>query len=350
MTDMPYFLDTDYLTHVLKDALHQASPTGMTDGMATLIEQELLKLGLSSSRTLRGAVKAVIPGGQSELPALAFSAHMDTLGAMVRQVKENGRLAVAPIGTWSARFAEGARVSVIKEDGGAIRGTILPLRASGHRYSKEVDTQPSDWDNLEVRLDVDSEQSQTTLALGIEVGDFVCVDPQPEFNGEYINSRFLDNKAAIASLLTSVKALMDHQLTPKRDIHLYFTNSEEVGTGAGHIVANNVGDLVAIDLAVMGPGQSSHPKGVTLAMMDLSGPYNRHLIRDLESVCNAKDIAYSKDIFRYYYSDTHSATIAGADCRMALICYACDSSHGWERTHQQSLLSVSQLAFYMMQR
>lgn len=349
MTDPLYSLDNSYLINILKGALQQSSPTGMTDSMAEFIQKELLNLGISSSRTRRGALKAVIPGHHSSLPALAFSAHMDTLGAMVRQVKDNARLAIAPIGTWSARFAEGARVSVITTKAEVIRGTILPLRASGHRYNKEVDTQPSDWDNLEVRLDVDAAEPEAILALGLEVGDFICVDPQPEFNGDYINSRFLDNKAAIAALLTSVKALIDYQLTPNRDIHLYFTNSEEVGTGAGHIVAPNVGDLVAIDLAVMGPGQSSHPKGVTLAMMDLSGPYNRHLIRDMQSLCTENNIAYSKDIFRYYYSDTHSATIAGADCRMALICYACDSSHGWERTHQQSLLSVSQLAFYLMQ-
>ncbi|WP_198150867.1 hypothetical protein [Caldimonas taiwanensis] len=65
-------------------------------------------------------------------PDRAIVAHLDTRGAMVKQLKPNGRLELVPMGDGSSRFAEGARVTPYGDDGLMCRGTILPCKASSH--------------------------------------------------------------------------------------------------------------------------------------------------------------------------------------------------------------------------
>ncbi|MFX6040553.1 hypothetical protein ABTE96_21525, partial [Acinetobacter baumannii] len=65
--------------------------------------------------TRRGTIRATLRGNSANSgmgPDCAIVAHLDTLGAMVRELKPNGRLALAPIGTWSSRWAEGGRVTL----------------------------------------------------------------------------------------------------------------------------------------------------------------------------------------------------------------------------------------------
>jgi peptidase M42 family hydrolase len=334
-------MTSSYLLSTLENLLEIPSPCGMCDAIVEHVALKLSGLGIESRKTRRGALCALFRG-KSTKPALAFSAHLDTLGAMVQGIRDNGRPLLTPIGNWSARFAEGARVSVHLERKPVVRGSILPRKASGHRFNHEVDNQPSTWENLELRLDADTESPKETLELGIQVGDMVSIDPQHEFleNG-YLVSRFLDNKAAVAVLLTALSKMQANGTKPERDIHLIFSVSEEIGTGAGHMVAPEVADLVTLDIAVNAQGQNAHNHGVTIVLKDAAGPYDRSLSRQLLRICQDHDIVHSRDVFRHYFSDAHSAALAGADCRMALACFACDSSHGWERTHVQSLLELT---------
>ena len=85
--------------------------------------------------TRRGAIRATLKGKQPR-PARAIVAHLDTLGAMVREIKSNGRLGIVPIGHWSSRFAEGGRLTVFT-DKGQVRGTCLPLKTSGHAFGPD---------------------------------------------------------------------------------------------------------------------------------------------------------------------------------------------------------------------
>jgi putative aminopeptidase FrvX len=157
------------------------------------VSGELNRLGVEFEITRRGAIRAYTRG-RNEQPGRAIISHLDTLGAQVKYLKDNGRLELVPIGHWSARFAEGARCTIFSEQG-TYRGTILPLKASGHTYADEVDTQPTGWPYVELRVDAFARTAAEVEHLGIEVGDIVAIDPQPEFldNG-FIVSRHLDNK------------------------------------------------------------------------------------------------------------------------------------------------------------
>lgn len=336
-------IDTNYLQDVLSRLLAIPSPSGMTETVVEATCQELERLNIGYERTRRGAIRAFIKGTH-DAPHRAIAAHLDTLGAMVKRLKPNGRLNLVPVGTWSPRFAEGARVTIHTESGKTFRGTVLPLKASGHTFHKEVDSQPVAWDNLEIRIDEDCSDHDTLKALGIRVGDLISLDPNLEITSSgYINSRYLDDKAGVACVLAALKAMVDDKAAPQLNTHIFFTITEEVGSGAAHIVSAEVAELVSVDNGAMAPGQNTCEFGVTVAMLDSSGPFDRALTQHLIELCKRDDLTFSRDIFNFYRSDGATAQEAGHDLRVGLICFGLDASHGYERTHIRSLQTVAQL-------
>ncbi|PRD42947.1 osmoprotectant NAGGN system M42 family peptidase [Phyllobacterium phragmitis] len=335
-------IDADYLLGQLRTILSIDSPTGYTDNAVRYCSRELERLGLKPELTRRGAIRAVSQGGRRE-GARAIVSHIDTLGAQVKAIKSNGRLELVPIGHWSARFAEGARVTIYGYEK-ILRGTILPLKASGHTFNEEVDTQPTGWGFVELRIDAPTTSAEETVALGIDIGDIVAVDPQSEFldNG-FINSRHLDDKAGVAIMLATIEAFERSGAVAPVDVHWLFTIAEEVGVGASSVIRPDVASLVAVDNGTTAPGQNSSEFGVTICMADQSGPFDYHLTRQLTELCQKNGIKYRKDIFRYYRSDSASALEAGHDIRTALVTFGIDASHGYERIHLDALRSVGEL-------
>ena len=335
-------IDCDYLVERLTELLAVPSPTGYTDEIVRLCSREIKKLGLEVEITRRGAIRAVRQGGYRR-GARGIISHLDTLGAQVKLLKPNGRLELVPIGNWSARFAEGGRTTIFSENG-TYRGTVLPLKASGHTFNDGVDLQPVSWDNVEIRVDAMARDEKDLHKLGIAVGDIVAFDTQSEFldNG-FIVSRHLDNKAGVAVMLAALEALNRENATTPVDIHWLFTIAEEVGVGASSILTPEIASMVTVDNGTTAPGQNSSEFGVTIAMADQTGPFDWHLTRKLVSICREYDIHFQKDIFRYYRSDSASALEAGHDVRSALVTFGVDGSHGYERIHIHALRSVAEL-------
>jgi len=334
-------IDIDYLREKLAALMRIPSPTGYTDSVVRYVCGELEHLGLAYDLTRRGAIRARLPG-HDLTSARAIVSHVDTLGAQVKAIKPNGRLELVPIGHWSARFAEGARTTVFT-DAGAYRGTILPLHASGHTYGEAVDSLPVGWEYVELRIDAYAMNPEDVRRLGIEIGDIVAIDPQPEFLGNgFIVSRHLDNKGGVAIMLAAIQAMVQAD-PPPVDIYWMFTIAEEVGHGAASILLPNIASLVAVDNGTSAPGQNSSEFGVTISMADMTGPFDFHLTRKLAALCRDNDIRFQKDVFRYYRSDSASAVEAGADVRTALVTFGVDASHGYERIHMHALRSLAEL-------
>lgn len=335
-------IDTAYLADMLRGLLAIPSPSGYTDEAVRYVAEQIHAIGLDSVLTRRGAIRALVQGTKSK-PSRAFISHVDTLGAQVKALKDNGRLELVRIGHWSSRFAEGARVTLFSSHG-SYRGTILPLKASGHTFNNEIDTQPVSWDNIELRVDALCYSRSDLMDLGIAVGDFVAIDPQPEFleNG-YIVSRHLDDKAGVATMLAAMKSLIDGNVKIPVDTYFIFSISEEVGHGASSVLDKDTAALVTVDNGTTAPGQNSSEFGVTVAMADSSGPFDYHLTQKLLRLSGEFGISHQRDIFRYYRCDSASAIEAGNDIRTALISFGVDGSHGYERIHMQSLRSIAEL-------
>jgi len=335
-------LDTDYLLDTLKTLLGIHSPAGYTDPIVRVVCGLLNDLGVAFELTRRGAIRATIPGRQQG-PERAVVTHLDTLGGMVKELKENGRLAMVPVGTWSPRFAEGGRVSIFT-DNRIFRGQVLPLKASGHTYNDDIDTQPISWENVEVRVDERVSSQRGLEMLGICIGDFIGFDAAVEtFPNGFINARHLDNKAGVAAVLAATKYIRDTGLELPVDLHLLFTISEEVGSGASAVLHGDVAEMITIDNGTTAPGQASSEFGVTIAMADSTGPFDYHLTHHLLNLCATNGIPCGRDIFRYYRCDSASAVEAGNDIRTALVTFGVDGSHGYERTNLDSLLCVAWL-------
>jgi peptidase M42 family hydrolase len=321
-------VDVAYLADVLKRLLETPSPSGYTDTIVRLACDELGRLGVQYELTRRGAIRARLPGAEQK-GARALVAHLDTLGAQVKFL--------------SSRFAEGARCTLFTERG-SFRGSILSLKASGHTYNEEVDTQPTSWPNVELRVDALARTRRDLAKLGIAIGDTVAIDTRAEFlaNG-YIVSRHLDDKAGCAAMFAALKALVEGGSKLPVDTVFIFSISEEVGVGASSVLTQDVASLVTVDNGTTAPGQASDEFGVTIGMADQTGPYDYHLTRKLIKLCRENDIAYQQDVFRYYRSDSASAIEAGHDVRTALIAFGIDASHGHERIHMHALRSLAEL-------
>ena len=345
-------IDMDYVQEVLVRLLRTPSPTGRTDQVMQLVGEQLDLLGIPFELTRRGVIVAELTGESPAAPDRTIVVHGDTIGCMVRQLKDNGRLAVVPVGTHSARFAEGARVTIFIDDLDQrfYTGTVLPLLASGHRWGDAVDEQGVGWEQVEVRVDEDVHDAAGLAALGIDVGDFVAFDATPEITASgFVKSRHLDDKAGIAAALGAFKAIRDHSVVLPVNAHLLVTISEEVGLGATHGIDEHVAELVSIDVAVVAPGQQSTERTVNVAMHDSSGPFDYHLSRRLLALAAEHGIDHRRDLYGFYRSDTASALQAGAHSRAALVGAGIDASHGHERTHLDGIRHTAELIAVYLQ-
>lgn len=340
-------IDADYLKNTLLELLAIPSPSGLTDEIVHYTCGKLDAMGVAYELTRRGTIRAIVrrtlPERRRQSPACAIVAHLDTLGAMVREIKPNGRLSLMPIGTWSSRWAEGGRVTLFTESS-RFRGSVLPLLASGHVYNEAVDSQPVSWDQLELRVDEQMQCADDAARLGIQIGDMVAFDPLPEWldNG-YIVSRYLDDKAGVAALLAALKAIADSGVPVPMDCHAVFTLTEEVGSGARAVIEDDVSEVIGVDIGPVAAGQGASERGVTIPLMDSAGPHDYHLTRRLLALCKEHDIHTNRDVFRFYHSDAGAAVSAGHDVRTALLCFGTDASHGYERTHISVLVNLAEL-------
>ena len=350
MLPRPLTVDMPWVQDVLLRLLRTPSPSGRTDAVVQLVGDVLDELEVPFRLTRRGALLAPVGGG-NEPGERAVVVHADTIGAMVDRCKPNGRLAISPIGTWSARFAEGGRVVVLTDDPDRhLTGTVLPLKASGHAYGDEVDTQGVGWDHVEVRIDEPVDDAEGLAALGIQVGDFVAFDADPVVTpSRYVKARHLDGKAGVAAALGALKSLVEHDAPMPHRAHIMVTLAEEVGHGASHGLGPEVAEMVSIDNGVMAPGQHTMERGVTIAMRDQTGPFDYHLTRRLLTLCEQANIPAVRDTFRYYRSDVAAALEAGAETRAALIAFGLDASHGHERSHLDTVQAVAELTALYLQ-
>jgi len=78
-------IDMAYLIDHLVRLLRTPSPTGNTERAIVLVEEAFHALGLPTERTNKGALWALMRGRALDRPR-GLSGHVDTLGAMVKEI------------------------------------------------------------------------------------------------------------------------------------------------------------------------------------------------------------------------------------------------------------------------
>lgn len=334
-------IDHEYLIEFLVKLLNIPSPTGFAEPAIAFMETELSQFSqLQLSRTRRGALVAKW-GVDSSLPPVALTAHVDTLGAVVKEIKPSGRLRLSRIGgvEWPTVETEG--VWIFASNGQKIRGSVLVETASGHIFGSDMTRTPRDDDHMEVRLDARTVSEKETRALGISIGNCVAFDPRVEVTNGFIRSRHLDDKACVASIVSAIKSLADGGRSPARTVYFHISNYEEVGLGASAGIPSDVAELVVVDMAVVGKGQESDEFSATLCIKDAGGVYHEGLNKKLRAIAEKNSIPYKTDVYRFYVSDGEVFWRAGGDAALALIGPGIDASHNYERTHMDALTATT---------
>lgn len=339
MTALPP-IDIPYLLNFLTRLLNTPSPTGYTEEAIAFVEQELSAFPLQLTRTRKGALVARWQGRFDDTPR-ALTAHVDTLGAMVKEIKPNGRLKLTRIGGLLLNGVETEGCWVLCNDGRRVRGSYLFEEASVHVYGNKVNETRRSEDNMEVRLDARTTSCEETRALGIQVGDFVAFDPRVEVVDGFVRSRFLDDKACVANLVSAIQSLHEAGLQPAQTTYFHISNYEEVGHGAAAGIPAEVHELLSVDMAAIGQGQTSDEFHATLCVKDSGGPYHHGFSQKLRRLAEQHGIEYKVDIYPYYGSDGEAFWRAGGDVAVALIGPGVDASHNYERTHTDALVDTT---------
>ncbi|MBI5351920.1 MAG: M42 family metallopeptidase [Chloroflexi bacterium] len=330
-------IDKTYFTSFLADLLNIPSPTGFAEPAVAFVEKELSKYKqLKLSRTRKGALVAKWEV-KSDLPPVALTAHVDTLGAVVKEIKSNGRLRLSKVGgiQWPSVETEG--VWVVTSKGEKIRGSVLIDKASGHIYGAAGSETPRNDEHMEVRLDARTASDKETRELGINVGDCVAFDTRTEVTNGFIRSRFLDDKACVANLVAAIKSMAEAGQSPVRSVYFHISNYEEVGHGAAAGIPSEVAELISVDMAVVGEGQASDEFHATLCTKDGGGPYHFELNNKMRTLAEKHNIPYKTDVYTFYGSDGEAFWRAGGDVALSLIGPGIDASHNYERAHMDGL-------------
>ncbi|MEK4522812.1 M42 family metallopeptidase [Psychrobacillus sp. FSL W7-1457] len=345
---MSYKFQEQETVSLLKQLVEIPSPSGYTKDIMDFMEQFLKDIDVNYIRTNKGALIGTITG-ENDTKHRLLTAHTDTLGAMVKEVKSSGRLKLAMVGGFNWNAVEGEYCTIHTADGRKIRGTILMHQTTVHVY-KNATTLARDEQNIEVRVDEKVKNASETRELGIEVGDFVSFDPRFEqTESGFIKSRHLDDKASTALLLQLMKAIKENKWTIPYTTHFYISNNEEIGFGGNSNIPEQTVEYIAVDMGAIGDGQASDEYTVSICAKDSSGPYHYELTRNLVELAKAEGIDYKLDIYPYYGSDASAAIRAGFDVKHALFGPGIEASHAYERTHIESLENTAKLLYSYIQ-
>jgi putative aminopeptidase FrvX len=300
------------------------------------------------TETGKGALLLHIGGERHDAP-VGVTAHADTLGFMVKEIKSNGSLKLSNIGgiNWSGAEFENCTVRTHADQ--RYRGTVILSDPSTH-VNRHAHKSERTEDTMEIRLDARTTSRRETEALGIGVGDFIFLDPRVEVTDTgFIRSRFLDDKASVACIYGALAAMQAAGVIPVQDTYVLISNYEEVGHGGSAGFPPNLAELLTIDMGALGNGQAGDEFSVSICVKDSGGPYHFEMNNKLRRLAEAYQIAYKVDIYPFYSSDGTAYWRAGGDARVGLIGPGVASSHGYERTHQEGLQhSAHLIARYLL--
>lgn len=330
---------------LIKELVLIPSPSGNTNEVITYVENYLSACGIGTRRNRKGGLIATIQGKDQSRHRM-LTAHVDTLGAIVKEIKASGRLTIDLIGGFTYNSIEGECCKIETSSGKMFTGTILMHQTSVHVY-KDAGKAERNQANMEIRLDEKVKSAEDVRELGIEVGDFVSFDPRVEITDSgFIKSRHLDDKASVALLLELMKKVKEEQTELPFTTHFLISNNEEIGYGGNSNITPETVEYLAVDMGAMGDGQSTDEYTVSICVKDASGPYHYGLRKHLTDLAQKNGIGYKLDIYPYYGSDASAAIRSGHDIVHGLVGPGIDSSHAYERTHMDSLENTAKLLYH----
>lgn len=331
---------TEQILKYIKDLCETPSPTGYTKRAEKYLMEEFEKMGYKPYQNHKGNV--IVPIKEGKENGLLLSAHVDTLGLMVRSIKANGRLRVTALGGYPLAYGEQENVTIITRSGKEYTGVFRINEPAVHGSTDPKEISRDD-KNMEVVIDEITNSAEETEKLGISAGDFIAYDPRFRVDNGFVKSRHLDDKASAGVLMALAKDIKENNININRPLYLAFTIYEEVGHGAASGHPQGITDMIAVDMGVVYDDLKTDETKVSICAKDSSGPYNYDLTNELIDEAKANDIDYAIDIYPLYGSDASAAVASANDFRHALVGSGVAASHGYERTHVNGLNGLYKL-------
>ena len=332
---MSYELNEERFLKELEAELGIDSVTGQYHQLQDYLDKEIKALGFKTWTLNKGGLMVEV-GGEGN--PLLITAHGDTIGLMVRHINSDGTIKVFKVGGLYAFHTERENVRIHTRSGKVITGCVQRKNASVHVTEDELRKEVPDFDtNCFVVLDEDVKSAEDVRALGIEVGDYVALEPRFTVANGYIKSHFIDDKALLALTMELLHDVKDGKVVLGRKVYFYVSFYEEIGHG-GSLIPEDVKDFLALDIACIGPEQTSSERKCSVFCQDSRFPYNIDMRNELEEAAREAGADYVPDSFTPHYgTDADPALVAGFDIRHGAIGPGTRASHGYERTHIDGL-------------
>lgn len=321
-----------YVISKLIDLLEIDSPSGFCHDVIDYVKTEVEELGFTATLNNKGNLEVFVD--VNALKTVALSAHVDTLGFMVRSINADGTLNVSALGGPILSTVNGEYCNIHTRSEEVYTGTILNKASAIHVYPDASDK--VEIENLVVRIDEKVKSKQDTLDLGIANGDIVAYNTKTEVVGSFIKARFLDDKAGVAILLDLLRQISKQVIVPSVNLLFIFSTYEEVGHGGSHFSVE-VDEFIALDMGCVGLDLDGNEYSVSIGAKDTSGPYDYKMTSKLIELATELEIPYAVDIYPRYGSDASAALRAGNNIRAALVGPGINASHGMERTHLEGI-------------
>lgn len=317
------------------------SPSGFCGDVMDLIADIAARCGFAFERTRKGCGIVTVEGEDASR-TVGLTAHVDTLGAMVRSIGDKGELMFTAVGGPILPTLDGEYCRVRTREGTIYTGTFLSKSPAVHVFP-DAATRARDEENMYVRLDEPVRKKDDVSALGIMAGDYIFIDPKTQVTPSgFLKSRFIDDKGSVAILMTLLQLLHDEKRVPAHRTKLLISVYEEVGHGASWL-PDDITELLAVDMGCIGLDLGCTEYDVSICAKDSGGPYDYEMTSRLVALAKEHKIPFAVDIYPRYGSDVGAARTAGYDIKGALIGPGVAASHGMERTHRDAMLASLRL-------
>ncbi|WWU64311.1 M42 family peptidase [Clostridium baratii] len=274
---------------LMKEITQVVGISGSEKNISTVLQQYYKKYTDEIVFDNLGSVFAVKRSKKENAKKVMICAHMDEIGFIINEIKDNGLLKVLPLGDRIEKDITSKRVR-ITTNSGEVRGVIV----TGDTKNKD-----------NILVDIGASNKKEVLELGVTLGNSVVIDGEFEVlpTGKRIVSKAFDDRYGCVLGIEILESLKDIEL----DVDLYVgcTVQNEVGL-RGCITATN---LIKPDISIVldclkaddlkgnedAVGKLGH--GVLISYYDKSMMPNRALLNYLVDVCETNDIKH-----QYYYS------------------------------------------------
>lgn len=340
---MELSINKEYVLKTAKELLEFNSPSGFCFEIMKKISAWAYEFGYTFETTRKGCGIITVQGKSND-KVIGLSAHVDTLGAMVRSITDSGTLKFTLVGSPTVPTLDGEYCSIRTREGMLYTGTILSTSPAAHVY-EDSKTKPREPQNMEVRIDEKVTSKKDVEDLGICAGDFIFIDPKTTITESgFIKSRFIDDKGSVACLISLLEHMHRNGVTPSYTTKIFISTYEEVGHGSSYI-PGDITEMLAVDMGCIGDDLNCTEYDVSICAKDSGGPYDYNMVTRLIELAKENNVKHAVDIYPMYGSDVGAALQAGNDIRGALIGPGVHASHGMERTHYSALENTIKLLY-----